>query len=225
MRPRSRQFQTFSSQIAQINHGLVDVAAAVARTARAQRLFYGMEQAVAVVEHDLVELFALRLVHLPRLQCLQVEPDRSDRSFQLVSDGVKKAVLLFVATDFAHQENRVQDQSRNDQHEKDYAENEHRHLAPVINHPDGIARDRQRDQTSAERDKKVNRFAIALNAHYRNSADILADRKITGRKLKKGSGEWGVGSGDWKTTSLFPIRYSPLPTPHSPFQMRETTAR
>ena len=82
-----------------------------------------------------------------------------------MGDGIDKAVVLFIAADFAHQEDCVQDQPRDDQHEEDDAEDQHRHLPPVKNHPDGIERHRQRDQTGPERDGEIDRFAITLNAH------------------------------------------------------------
>ena len=69
-------------------------------------------QAVGVVEHEPVELAALRLVHLAALQRLQVEADGSDRRLQFVGDGVDEAVVLLVAADFAHQKNRVENDAR-----------------------------------------------------------------------------------------------------------------
>ena len=53
-----------------------------------ENLFDGREQAIAVVEHDAVELAALRLVQVPRLQRLQVKSDGGDRRLQLMRDGV-----------------------------------------------------------------------------------------------------------------------------------------
>src|SRR5262245_52769873 len=73
--------------------------------------------------------------------------------------------MLFVAANFPHQEDRVQNQARDDQHEEDDAEDQHRHLPPVENHPADALRRRQRDQAGPERYEEIDRFAIALNAH------------------------------------------------------------
>ena len=85
-----------------------------AGAAGAQHLIDRVQQPVAVLEHDAVELAPLVLVELARLQRLQVQADRRDRRLQLVGDGVDEGVVLLVAADLAHQEDRVQDEAGDD---------------------------------------------------------------------------------------------------------------
>ena len=82
------------------------------------------EQPVAVLEHDAVELLPLLVVELAALQGLEVQADRRDRRLQLVRDGVDERVVLLVAPDLAHQEDRVEHEPGDDQQEEDDAEDE-----------------------------------------------------------------------------------------------------
>ena len=75
-------------------------------------------QAVAIGQHDVVELETLGLVDLTTLQSLQIQPDRSDGSLQFVRYGVDEAIVLFVPADFAEKENGVQDHAGNNRGEK-----------------------------------------------------------------------------------------------------------
>ena len=72
-----------------------------------QHLVDGVQQTIAVLQHDLVELAPLRVVQLAGLQCLQVQPDRRDRCLELVGHGVDERVVLLVAADLAHEEDGV----------------------------------------------------------------------------------------------------------------------
>jgi len=65
-------------------------------------------------------------------------------------------VVLFVATYFADEESRVQDQSKDQDEEKYDPENKQRDFAPVEQYPTDIQRDRQRDQARAQRDEESN---------------------------------------------------------------------
>ena len=87
-------------------------------------------QPVGVGQHDVVELAALRVADLARLQRLEVQADRRDRRLQLVGDGVDEAVVLLVALDLAHQEHRVDDEAGDDEAEQDHAEDERRDARP-----------------------------------------------------------------------------------------------
>jgi hypothetical protein len=61
---------------------------------------------------------------------------------------------VFVTANFAHKENRIQNQTRNNYSEKDDAENEQRDFAQIEQNPTDVERDRQRDQTDAENEEK-----------------------------------------------------------------------
>ena len=95
-----------------------------AGAAGAQHLVDGVQQPVAVLQHDAVELAPLVVVELAGLQRLQVQPDRGDRRLELVGDGVDEGVVLFVAPDLAHQEDGVEDEPGDDQQEEDDAEDQ-----------------------------------------------------------------------------------------------------
>ena len=97
---------------------------------RAQNLVNSPEQAVAVVEHRLIELAALGIIHGPRLQRLQIQAYRSHRRLQLVRDGIDKCIMLRVPPDFAHQERRVQYDSRNNHQRHHNAEKQENSVAP-----------------------------------------------------------------------------------------------
>ena len=56
-------------------------------------------------------------------------------------NGVKEAVLLLVAADFAYQKNRVQHQPGNDDSKKDDPENQRHHLPPVQYNPADVEGD------------------------------------------------------------------------------------
>ena len=69
-------------------------------------------------------------------------------------DGVDERVVLLVASYLADQERRVEHESEDQDVEKDDTENEQRHFAPVEYDPAHVQRDRERDETRAERDEK-----------------------------------------------------------------------
>ena len=96
-----------------------------------QHLVDGAQQPLVVGQHDVVELFALFVVDLARLQGLQIEADRGDGSLELVRDGVDEAVLLLVAADLPHQEDRVENDAGDDQGEKQHAQDQEDPGLPV----------------------------------------------------------------------------------------------
>jgi len=86
-----------------------------------------------------VKLSPFCIVQLPALQRFDVKPQRRDRRFQFVRDRIQKTVVLFVATDFAHKENRVNDHAGRDESEENYSENERYHFAPVDHNPTDVS--------------------------------------------------------------------------------------
>src|SRR3954468_7827602 len=118
--------------------------------AGAEDLLDRVQQAIAVLEHDPVELAPLDFVDLARLQCLEIEADRSDRRLQFVRHRVDERVVLLVAPDLADQEDGVHDAERDDDEEKDRAEHDQHPLAPVQDQPADIQRDRRRHQADPE---------------------------------------------------------------------------
>src|SRR5438132_270778 len=76
----------------------------MARFASLQNLLDGAEQAIGIFEHDPIELTALRFIDRAGLQSLEIETNAGDWRFEFVRDGVEEAVLAFIATNFAHDE-------------------------------------------------------------------------------------------------------------------------
>ena len=106
MMPRPRQFHALAHQAAEIHVDGIPRDVLVADFAGLQHLLDRPPQPVGVVQHQFVELLALRFVHVAPLQSLEVEADGRDRGLQFMSDGVDEAVVIFVQPDFAHQEAR-----------------------------------------------------------------------------------------------------------------------
>ena len=77
-----------------------------------RHLLDGGEQPVAVMQHDAVKLLPLALIHGARLQRFQIQPDRRDRRFQFVGDGIDEGIMLFIAADFAHQKESCSERRR-----------------------------------------------------------------------------------------------------------------
>src|SRR4029077_1537335 len=98
-RPRARQ--TLFDHATEIDRRYVELAAGSANATGTQDLLYGPEQPVAFVQHDFIELFALRVVDGARLQSLEIKPDGRHRSLQLVGDRIDKSIVLFVTPDFS----------------------------------------------------------------------------------------------------------------------------
>ena len=129
-------------------------AAASRQLPGAQHLLDRVQQPVAVLQHDPVELVPLGLVELARLQRLQVQPHRRDRRLQLVGHGVDEGVVLLVAADLAHQEDGVEHEPVMIEQEEDDAEDREHALAPVEHDPADVERDGDRDQADAEDDEE-----------------------------------------------------------------------
>ena len=131
-----------------------------------QDLLDGVEQAVAVGEHHVVELAAALLAHVARLEGFEVEADGGDGRLQLVGDGVDEGVVLFVAANLADEEGGVEDEAGDDDAEEDDAEDEQ--------NPADVQRQRGRHQADAEHQKEGDRFfAATADAH---DAAILEEK-------------------------------------------------
>src|SRR5437763_7420897 len=103
MMPRAGDLDAFPDQSRKINFRLLAWPAFEACLPSFQHLLNRCEQAVAVQQHESVELAPLFFVQLAPLQGFQIEPDRSDGSFQLMRDRIDEAVVLFVAPDLPNQ--------------------------------------------------------------------------------------------------------------------------
>ena len=165
--PRAREFDAFTDQAPEIDFGSLVLASLVADLARLQHLLYGSEQAVRIVEHQSVELLPLGLVHFAPLQGFKVEADRRDRRLQFVRHGVDEAVVALVAPDFAHQENRVEDQAGDDGEEENQAEEKQDALAPVKDDPAARKRHGGDYQADAQDQEERDRLSTARNSHHR----------------------------------------------------------
>ena len=117
-------------------------AAGAPDAAGAQHLFDGGQQAVAILQHDAVELLALGLVDRARLQRLQIQPDGGHRRLQLVRDRVDEGVVLFVAPDLPHQKDRVQHDAADDHRQQQDPQEQQDAGAPVQQNPADIQNSR-----------------------------------------------------------------------------------
>ncbi len=180
----------------------------LAQHAGLEHLVDGVVQPVGVGQHDVVELAPLPVVHLPRLQRLEVEADRRDRRLELVGDGVDEAVVLLVALDLHHQEHRVDDEPGDDQAEEHHADDQRRHPAAADENPADVERHRGCDQQDAQRDEERDR--LLAPGHARNSK--VGRRRcgqVAGRR-SRWAGGWQVGSrGRWAASTCLPAH---LPT-------------
>ena len=122
MMAHAREFNTFAHQLREIQLHVMAFAAAVTGLAGFEHLLDGSQQAIGIEQHQVVKLLALRLVHFAALHRFQIQADGSDGSLQFVRDGVDEAIVLFVAADFAHQEDGVQNHSGDDRGKKNHAE-------------------------------------------------------------------------------------------------------
>src|SRR5436305_6196214 len=130
-----------------------------------QYLFDCLQQPIGVRQHHAIKFVPLLFVHFAALQRLQVEADRSQWGFQLVSDGMEKAVLFFVASYFPNQEYSVEYQSSNDNAKKYDTQDQRPQLPPVKYDPADVQRHCNCEHTRTQRDNECDRFAAAGNAH------------------------------------------------------------
>src|SRR5215211_7114476 len=76
-----------------------------------------------------------------------------------MSDGIDKGVVLFVASYLADQKGRIEHQAKDQDDEEYDPENKQRDFTPVENYPTDVHRDRQGDETRAQRDEECYGFA------------------------------------------------------------------
>src|ERR1700684_3475867 len=108
-----------------------------------------------------------------------------------MSDRVDEAVMLLIAANFADQKNRVEDKTGDDGAKENDAEKDPYALAPVEDDPSAANRKRHRRQTNAQREKSVNRFLSADDAHRRILIISLPGRRSTPRNSgKRKTGEY-----------------------------------
>src|SRR5258706_11290052 len=88
-----------------------------------------------------------------------------DRSFQFVSNGIDKAVVLLAAAKLTHQEAGIHDHARDDHGEENYTEEQQHSLAPVEDNPSNIERNRQRYQGYPQENEEDDSSAAARDAH------------------------------------------------------------
>src|ERR1700722_9494469 len=122
MVPRARELHAFSGEIAQVNLRAIRFAALVSDLPGFQNLLYGTQQAIRVIQHELVEFLPLLFFHLAPLQRFEVQPNRGDRRLQLVSDRVDETAVLLVQPYFADKKRGVQNHSQNNRGEDNHAE-------------------------------------------------------------------------------------------------------
>jgi len=140
-------------------------ALALAELAGLEDGFYSGEEAVAVLAHDGVEALALLLVAGMALQGFEVEADAGDGGFEFVGDGFEEGVLALIATDFADQEDGVDDDAGDEDGEENDAEKVDGEAAAVVVNPGDVEDDGQGGETHAERDEKRSGSAAPGEVH------------------------------------------------------------
>src|SRR5262249_11435179 len=120
------------------------------------------------------ELLPLFVLNRPALQSFQIKPDRGNRRLELVSDGVKKAVLLLVAPHFAYQKDGVQNHAHDNDGEEDNSQHEWDDFAPVKDDPADVEYGRDPGDENAERNEERDRGGAAGDAHELQEEDSIA---------------------------------------------------
>src|SRR6202521_3947225 len=161
MMTHPRQLHTFAHQRVEFNRQALRRAFLLRRLTRLQHLFDGVQQALGIEQHQLVELPPLRFSDFESLQSLKVEPDGRDRRLQFMGDRVDETVVLFVAANFTDEKNRIEDEAGDNSAKKNDAKKNFDALAPVED--DTAAADRERDgrQANAQREEEINRLLPA----------------------------------------------------------------
>jgi hypothetical protein len=163
--PQSRQFQAFFNDGGEVHILPMPARAALTDFSRTQYLFHRAQKAICVIQHQAIKIAPLVVIQRAPFQRLQVKPYGRDRRFEFMGDRVEKAVLLFVSAYLSHQENRVEDKPGNDHAEKDDAQNQRHHIAPVVHQPYDVEINRQPHQAGAQRNKKCDCPGAASDAH------------------------------------------------------------
>src|SRR6266481_4722209 len=149
MMTHPRQFHALAHERVEFHRQALRRAFLLRRLTRLQHLFDGMQQALGIEQHQLIELPPLRFSYLESLQSLEVEPDGRDRRLQFMGDRVDEAVMLLVAANFTDEENRIEDEAGDDGAKKNDAKKNFDALAPVEDDPSAANRKRHRRQAHA----------------------------------------------------------------------------
>ena len=80
-------------------------------------------------------------------------------------DGIDEAVVLFVAADFADEEDGVQNHSGDDRGEKNHAEKQQHAFAPIEDGPADSEGYGQGYEGAAQHDEEGDRFSAARDLH------------------------------------------------------------
>jgi hypothetical protein len=146
-----------------------------------QDFLYRSHQAVSIFEHEPVEVAPLCVIDmgLAALEGLQVQADGCNGSFQFMSDGVNKAIVLFIAANFANQKTGIENQTGRNRTKKDDPEKDFDIVLPIQNDPAETDGNRNCGQHYPESEKESD-FAAPANPH----AQILARYGSTGPKSK-----------------------------------------
>jgi len=127
--------------------------------------FDGGEEAVAVLAHDGVEALALLLVDGVALQGFEIEADAGDGGFEFVCDSLEERVLALVASDFADEEDGVDDDAGDEDGEEEDTEEVDGEAAAVVVDPGDVEDDRESGETHAERDEKCPGPSASCEVH------------------------------------------------------------
>ena len=138
---RAGEFHALGNQTTQINRRGFHHRVPVPQLTGLQHLFDRRAQAIGIVQHPPVKLRALLLIHIAPLQGLEIKPDRRNGCLEFVSDCIDKAVVMFVAPDFADKETRVEDQSDDNGEESKQAKENQNALTPVEDDPADVQGD------------------------------------------------------------------------------------
>ena len=79
-------------------------------------------------------------------------------------DGIDETVMLLVTANLTHQKNGIENESGNNQGEHDYAHHQRDHATP-LNDPVNIESDRNRNQRTAQYDKKCDGVTTGGDLH------------------------------------------------------------
>ena len=134
------------------------------------------------------EALSLGLVDGSVLQRLQVQLHRRDRRFQLVGDGVDERLVLLVAADLAHQEDRIEHDAGDDEGKHDEAGDEQPGLAPVEDDPADVEGDDACHQADAEDDEERDRLPAPAGPHARLTPSRIAAGRARRRPLRRAPG-------------------------------------
>src|SRR5262245_54481722 len=168
---RPGELHALARDVGEIDACSRDPPPAGAGAAGAKHLLDGVQQAVAVLQHDPVELLPSPVVQLPCLERLEVQADGCDGRLQFVGDGVNEGVVLLVAADLADEEDRIEDHARDDDKEDDDAQDREHAPAPVEDDPADVQGDGERDQADAENREEDDRPATAADHASQDTAE------------------------------------------------------